>query len=84
MFRPGPPELLRGALLAVPTQHAVHRKLYGIGGQALDDDAVADFYARLLLAGMRADRPAESTAAAAPGAAVARPAGSSPPAADTR
>ena len=88
VFRPGPPELLRGALLAVPIQHAVHRKLYGVDGQPLDDDAVADFYARLLLAGVRADRPAESTAADVAAAGVsstdARPGGSSPPVGDTR
>ena len=96
VFRAGPPELLRRALLAVPIQHAVHAKLYGIGGQASDDDAVADFYARLLLAGVRADGPAESTAAegaasgvsaadarpdSAPGAGLGR---SSPPVADAR
>ena len=62
----------------MPTQHAVHTKLYGVGGDTSDDDAVADFYARLLLAGVRADRPAESTAAAGD-----RP-GSSPRSADTR
>ena len=87
VFRAGPPELLRGALLAVPIAHAVHAKLYGVGDEALDDDAVADFHARLLLAGVRADGPAESTAAdgAAPGASApgARP-GSAPPAADSR
>ena len=60
MFRAGPPELLRRALLAVPIQHAVHAKLYGVGSNASDDD-VADFYARLLLAGVRSDRPAEPT-----------------------
>ena len=96
VFRPGPPELLCGVLLAVPTQYAVHAKLYGVGGKASNDDAVADFYARLLLAGVRADGPAESTAAdgaasgvstppvrprSAPGARRGR---SSPPVADTR
>lgn len=64
VFRPGPPELVCGVLLAVPTQYAVHTKLYGVGAEASDDDAVADFYARLLLAGVRSDRPAESTGSA--------------------
>ena len=87
VFRPGPPELLCGALLAVPTQYAVHTKLYGVGGKASDDDAVADFYARLLLAGVRSDEPAKSppadgTASGDPGTG-ARP-GFSPPAADRR
>ena len=50
-------------LLAVPTQHAVHTKLYGVGGEATDDDAVAAFYARLLLGGVRADAPAGAPAA---------------------
>ena len=59
-FRPGPPELVCGMLLAVPTQHAVHTKLYGVDGEAPDDDAVAGFYARLLLGGVRSER-AEST-----------------------
>lgn len=96
VFRAGPPELLRRALLAVPIQHAVHAKLYGVGGKASDDDAVADFYARLLLAGMRAEGPAESTAAGSAAAGESAPAArpgsapgarrrrSSPPVSDTR
>ena len=96
VFRAGPPELLRRALLAVPIQHAVHAKLYGVGGEASNDDAVADFYARLLLAGVRADGPAESTAADGTASGVSSPAArpgsapgarrgrSSPPVADTR
>ena len=63
VFCAGPPRLLCGMLLAVPTQHAVHTKLYGVGGEATDDDAVAAFYARLLLGGVRADAPAGAPAA---------------------
>ena len=51
----------------------MHGKLYGVGGQALDDDAVADFFARLLLAGVRTERPSESTAADVAAAGVSSP-----------
>lgn len=56
VFRPGDPALLSRALLALPVQHAVQTKLYGIGPAACDEEA-ADLYARFLLAGLRGDGP---------------------------
>ena len=95
LFRPGPPELVSGALLAVPIQYAVRTRLYGVGGDPSDDEAVVDLYARLLLAGVRADGPAESTAdgaasgvsapSARPGSAPSAPSGRpASPVTDTR
>ena len=54
-FRSGDPALLSRALLALPVQHAVQTKLYGIGTDARDEEVV-DLYARFLLDGLRGSR----------------------------
>ena len=52
VFRAGATGLLTTALVAVPVNHAVSSKLYGIESE-FPDEQVADTYARLLLDGLR-------------------------------
>lgn len=51
-FRADATGLLAGALVALPVQHAISAKLYGIESE-FPDEQVVDTYARLLLDGMR-------------------------------
>ena len=52
VFGSGDPQLLSGAVLAVPVHHAIQTKLYGTGPVAGDDEVV-ELYARFLLDGLR-------------------------------
>ena len=59
MFRADATGLLTASLVALPVNHAISAKLYGIEPE-FPDEQVVDTYARLLLDGLRGGAPPRS------------------------